>query len=314
MNRNLLSTGILFSIALFLVGCSDSRKAEIEKLKSEVETAKDAAIQARGEADTARFNLESARSEAATAKLNLDKARSEVEALRAQLGKPNREPVAAPDAVEKDLKQLQGIWYLVEGEYSGRRETWKGQSLPVKMLIEGKRFTFVLGTKIMEGTFELDCASEPHSWTWKFTSGEPKGSITPQLYKLVDGDLFTCQTSSKPERLPSNFVAGTGSDQQITRWSRTNPAGPLAAALCEQTGTFFLYSDKKEEERTTNFPMPYDLPPNVAISGPWGSSVIVKEVTATGFKWRTTNADRSDASAIWTAKGIAATKLPKEGK
>jgi hypothetical protein len=110
-----------------------------------------------------------------------------------------------------------------------------------------------------------------------------KGSVTPQLYKLVDGEFFTCQTSSKPEKVPSNFVAGPSTDQQITRWSRTNPAGPLAQSLCEQTGTFFIYSDKKDEERTTNFPMPYDLPPNVAISGTWGSSVIVKEVTATGF-------------------------------
>jgi hypothetical protein len=151
MNRNFPFSGLLLSVVLFLVGCSDSRKAEVE-------AAKDAAVKARAEAEIAKINADRARSETEAAKANLDKARLETEKLRLESANVK---IAPAEPAEKDLKQLQGVWYLVAGEYSGRKETWKGQSVPVKMLIEGKRFTFALGTKVMEGTFELECAALP---------------------------------------------------------------------------------------------------------------------------------------------------------
>jgi uncharacterized protein (TIGR03067 family) len=255
-------------------------------------------------------------------KADAEGAKTEAAAAKAQLAKLKQAPIvvaekpATPlDPAEKDLKQLQGVWHLVEGEYDGKKETPKEIGIDVKLVIEGKRFTTVAGTRLMEGTFTLDGTHEPHTWTWTFTSGEAKGKVTPQLYKLVDGELYTCQSSGKADKMPANFVAGLKSDQQITRWTKSHPGGPLRLALFEQTGSFFIYSDKKGEERVTNFPVPYALPPNVVVSGDWGSSVIVTEVTAQGFRWRTTPfVDRTNAAATWTARGIAAAKVPEDGK
>jgi hypothetical protein len=76
-----------------------------------------------------------------------------------------------------------------------------------------------------------------------------------------------------------------------------------------QSGTLDVVA---KEEGVVNFPIPYALPPNVELSGGFTQKVVLKDITATGFKWKGTDMDHR---LTWTARGVKATKLPeRDGK
>jgi hypothetical protein len=85
---------------------------------------------------------------------------------------------------------------------------------------------------------------------------------------------------------------------------------PLDRPPFQQTGTFALVAD---QEGVVNFPIPYALPPNVELSGNLQASVVVKEIKATGFKWKAVGPlpQFSDKTITWTSKGVKATKIPE---
>ena len=72
------------------------------------------------------------------------------------------------------------------------------------------------------------------------------------------------------------------------------------------------------EEGVANFPFPYALPPNVELTDLLTGTVpapvvIVKEVTATGFKWKSVGEKGALYGDVrWRAKGVKATKIAVE--
>lgn len=91
----------------------------------------------------------------------------------------------------------------------------------------------------------------------------------------------------------------------------TNKPGPLDQPPFVQKGSFTAIA---KEEGMVNFPIPYALPPNVELleyANMSGVKALVKDVTATGFKWKGVGKqDNTSCTVDWTAKGIKATKLP----
>ena len=87
----------------------------------------------------------------------------------------------------------------------------------------------------------------------------------------------------------------------------------------EQKGRFSAVAG---EEGVANFPFPYAVPPNVELKAAGAGSdpaptYIVKDVTATGFKWKAVNVGTHKGlygDVAWTAKGVKATKIPVEEK
>ena len=83
----------------------------------------------------------------------------------------------------------------------------------------------------------------------------------------------------------------------------------------EQKGKFRAVSG---EEGVANFPFPYALPPNVELTDLLTGTVpapvvIVKEVTATGFKWKSVGEKGALYGDVrWRAKGVKATKIAVE--
>jgi hypothetical protein len=77
-----------------------------------------------------------------------------------------------------------------------------------------------------------------------------------------------------------------------------------------QEGAFNTVAGK---EGPVNFPIPYEVAPNVELSGPGSltSVVIVTEIRPTGFKWQNSGKDASfhNGSVTWKAKGIRAAEI-----
>src|SRR5262245_42123755 len=109
--------------------------------------------------------------------------------------------------------------------------------------------------------------------------------------------------------MPANFVAGPGTDQQITRWSRNSPGGTLHLPLSKQEGS--CTSAPKEQGIVHRAP-PTALPPNVHCTGN-ALAPTVKEVTATGFNLKSTLKDKAEG-VTWSATGFKAVKLPEGEK
>jgi hypothetical protein len=116
--------------------------------------------------------------------------------------------------------------------------------------------------------------------------------------------------ASPAEKKTQDAPAAAGEQPEMT-WEAKGvraAADSRALRLFEQKGTFYSLTGSEGE---VMFPYPYASPPNVELSGPVHTTLIV-EIKATGFKWKnggTAPFDRGDAG--WTAKGIKATEVPK---
>ncbi len=86
---------------------------------------------------------------------------------------------------------------------------------------------------------------------------------------------------------------------------------PGKDTIFPQEGTFNTVAGK---EGQVNFPLPYDLAPNVELSGPApvSSMVIVVESRPTGFKWLNAGKDEKvhSGTLTWKARGVRATDAP----
>jgi hypothetical protein len=88
--------------------------------------------------------------------------------------------------------------------------------------------------------------------------------------------------------------------------STDNTSGDLSKVF-EQSGQF---KPIQEQDGMENFPIPYALPPNVQVET--DAAVVVKDITATGFKWKCITPSRFGSPAVWHSKGIKATRIKEQ--
>ena len=85
--------------------------------------------------------------------------------------------------------------------------------------------------------------------------------------------------------------------------------GTARLSAFPQDGTFNV---TRGEAGEVYFPIPYEIAPNVELSGDVTSQVIIVECRPTGFKWKHSGDTWRDRGTVtWKAKGIRATEVPR---
>ena len=128
---------------------------------------------------------------------------------------------AKEEAVNKDLKQLQGTWTVVSMEMDGKflpDETRK----KIKLTIQGENFTFDNGKDTHGGLYKVDPTKDPKELDIVITRGEEKGKVYLVSYKFEGGKMIQCMELSNQGR-PRDFTGKAGSGCALEIWQRRQP-------------------------------------------------------------------------------------------
>jgi uncharacterized protein (TIGR03067 family) len=126
------------------------------------------------------------------------------------------------EAVEKELKQLQGTWKQVSIESNGQKEGFAKGMAP-RFTIRGDRYTVEAGGKVLErGTLKVDPATKPRQSDLIVMDGASKVKTYPGIYEITGDELRTCFTRTGGNR-PTEFTAGAESGRAVAVYRRVQP-------------------------------------------------------------------------------------------
>jgi uncharacterized protein (TIGR03067 family) len=126
---------------------------------------------------------------------------------------------ADPEAVKKDMAQLEGEWSMV----SGQRD---GQSLPDSLVKGSKRVAkagettvTIDGRTFLQAKFTIDPTQKPKAIDYTLTDGPNKGKTQLGIYELDGETVKFCFAMPGKER-PTDFTAKEGSGRTLSVWKR----------------------------------------------------------------------------------------------
>ena len=124
-----------------------------------------------------------------------------------------------PDAVKKDMAQLQGEWTMVSGEIDT-------QAMPADLLKDSKRVakgdetTVTIGGMLfMKAKFTIDPSKKPKTIDYMMTEGLTKGKTQLGIYELDGNTVKFCFAKPGQDR-PTEFVTKEGSGRTLSMWKR----------------------------------------------------------------------------------------------
>ncbi len=124
-----------------------------------------------------------------------------------------------PDAVKKDMAQLQGEWAMVSGEIDT-------QAMPADLLKDSKRVakgdetTVTIGGMLfMKAKFTIDPSKKPKTIDYMMTEGLTKGKTQLGIYELDGNTVKFCFAKPGQDR-PTEFVTKEGSGRTLSMWKR----------------------------------------------------------------------------------------------
>jgi uncharacterized protein (TIGR03067 family) len=111
---------------------------------------------------------------------------------------------ADDDAIQKELKKLEGTWQVISWERDGEKYSGKeGQ----KMIIKGNEFTLLDGDNVSEGTFKIiEVKGKSRKTDLTFTKGGLKDEKTCNIAEWIDEDTFRTCVGGEKER-PTEFTS-----------------------------------------------------------------------------------------------------------
>jgi uncharacterized protein (TIGR03067 family) len=129
---------------------------------------------------------------------------------------------AKKEAIEKELKLLEGAWDQISVVEEGKKiETPKGVRL--RTTIRGGAYTVEGGDKIYaKGTLKLDPDKKPKALDVITTDGVVKGMVFLAIYELKGDELRMCVAQPGQDR-PTEFSAGPGSERVVQTFRRAKP-------------------------------------------------------------------------------------------
>jgi uncharacterized protein (TIGR03067 family) len=119
---------------------------------------------------------------------------------------------------DTDATQLNGTWVLVRGEQDGKplpEDAIQG----IKMVIDGDKYTLIVGGERMVSTLHLDPTKKPKSIDAKATGGPYKDKTLLGIYR-IEGDEFTVCFAAPGKERPKDFTTKSGTGTFVHVWKR----------------------------------------------------------------------------------------------
>jgi uncharacterized protein (TIGR03067 family) len=132
---------------------------------------------------------------------------------------------ADDEAVEKELKKLQGTWKVTRMEVDGIKIPLKAFE-KVAVVIAGDKLSFRdKGKTYEEVECVLDPSKKPREIDLHYVSGLKKGVVETGIYELQGDVLRICQLlkTAKKKQRPSELESPKGSAQQLMVLKRMAP-------------------------------------------------------------------------------------------
>ena len=125
----------------------------------------------------------------------------------------------APEAVKKEMAQLEGNWSMVSGERDG-------QALPDDLVKQAKRTmkdgeteVSIGGQVFLKAKIAIDPTKKPKTIDYTVTEGDNKGQKMLGIYEL-DGDTAKFCIAGPGKDRPTDFTTKEGSERTLTVWKR----------------------------------------------------------------------------------------------
>jgi uncharacterized protein (TIGR03067 family) len=124
---------------------------------------------------------------------------------------PNTDPGSLPEAIEEEMRTLQGTWKQIAYERDGVTEPLDEEGWEPRVTFRGDTFVVTLadGSIPINGTYRLDPTRDPKTIDWQDATGEDAGKTLLAIYSLEGDRLVFCAACPGCAR-PMEFRAGPG--------------------------------------------------------------------------------------------------------
>jgi len=124
----------------------------------------------------------------------------------------------ADEAVDAEIKALQGTWTAVSFEHDGK-QTPAESLAKIKLTVEGSKYHFQNGTFSEHGEYQFHPDHDPKQLDIVVGDGADKGKVYVVIYKVKGDDLSIClQTDNKAR--PKEFTGAEKTGCVLEIWKR----------------------------------------------------------------------------------------------
>jgi uncharacterized protein (TIGR03067 family) len=133
----------------------------------------------------------------------------------------NADSIALQQAINEEMKNLQGTWRQTGYERDGSMEPLDERGWAPAVTFTGNAFAVTLadGTIPIRGTYELDPSREPKTIDWHDATGDDAGKTLLAIYSLEDDQFEFCASYPGMPR-PTEFRTQPG--QVLRRHERVS--------------------------------------------------------------------------------------------
>ena len=127
--------------------------------------------------------------------------------------------IRADEAVDKEMKLMEGEWQMVSGEREGNMFPDEVVKSAKRVTKEGETTTEINGMVVLKAKFKVDASKKPKNIDYEITDGPNKGKSMIGIYELKGDDFKACMVMSDQKR-PTDFATKEGDGRTLTVWKR----------------------------------------------------------------------------------------------
>jgi uncharacterized protein (TIGR03067 family) len=121
--------------------------------------------------------------------------------------------LASADTAKEELEKLNGVW-RAESVTEDGKEMSADDLKTVRLIVNGKEYTYARGTNFIKGTHKLDPSKKPRAIDAVRSSGADKGKTLKGIYELKGDSFKVCFAAPGKDR-PKEFTAKKGSGNRL---------------------------------------------------------------------------------------------------
>ena len=124
-----------------------------------------------------------------------------------------------PDALKKEMAQLEGDWSMVSGEIDGLAMPEQYVKTGKRTAKDGETTVSIGGRVFLQAKYTIDPAKKPKTIDYAMTEGFSKGKKQLGIYAIEGETVKFCFASPGKDR-PTEFTAKEGSGNTLSVWKR----------------------------------------------------------------------------------------------